>query len=210
MTTGSDITAYSSDHSYYSLSSGSYGYGDSTSTDYARICLTRGSRAESYMYWKFGGLGTIPAGASIDRITCNYKARVSNSSTSYISAATVQLYSGETTAKGTAKSIRTTSTAAAAIDAPGTWTAEEVNAGVSLRVDATRGTSRTTSNYYVYFYGADIEIEYTEKSGQKMLIKSGSTWKEAQKVYKKINGQWVEQTDLSGLISEGQIIIKGN
>lgn len=207
-TIGSDITGYSSDHSYYALNNPTYGEGDSTSTDYARINLSRGSGAATYMYWLFT-LPAIPADATIDSITCNYKARVSSSSTSYIRTATIQLYSG-TTAKGSSQSIRTTSTAASSISSPGTWTAAEVNAGVRLRVDATRGTSRTTSNYYVYFYGADIEIEYTEASGEKMLVKAGGAWQEVQKVYRKVNGAWVEQSDLTGIFSEGQIIIKGN
>lgn len=208
MTIGSDITGYSSDHEYYALNNPTYGEGDSTSTDYARINLTRGSGAATYMYWEFT-LPDVPAGATIDRVTCNYKARVSSSSTSYIRTATIQLYSG-TTAKGSSKSIRTTSTDAASISDPGTWTADEVNAGVRLRVDATRGTSRTSSSYYVYFYGADIEIEYTEASGEKMLLKVNGAWQEVQKVYRKVNGEWVEQTDLTGIFSEGQIIIKGN
>jgi len=156
----SDITGYDeSDHSYYAISSAANGYDGSSSTDYASINLTRGSRAESYVYWEFT-LPEVPAGATIESITCNYKARVSNSSTSYISAATIQLYSG-TTAKGSSESIRTTSTSVADISSPGTWTAAEVNAGVRLMTHGTRGTSRTTSNYYIYFYGADISITYS-------------------------------------------------
>lgn len=208
MTIGSDITGYSSDHEYYALNNPTYGEGDSTSTDYARINLTRGSGAATYMYWEFT-LPAVPAGATIDRVTCNYKARVSSSSSSYIRTATIQLYSG-TTAKGSSQSIRTTSTDAAIISTPGTWTAAEVNAGVRLRVDATRGTSRTTSNYYVYFYGADIVVEYTEASGEKMLLKVNGAWRGVQNVYKKVNGAWVEQTDVTDIFSEGQIIIKGN
>jgi len=123
--------------------------------------LTRGSRATTHIYWEFT-LPEIPSAATIDSITCQYKARTSSSSTSYISAATIQLYSG-TTAKGSSKSILTTSTSASSLSSTqiGTWTASEINTGVRLRTDATRGTSRTTSNYYIYFYGATINITYT-------------------------------------------------
>lgn len=210
MNVSSNIESHdTSDHSYYALSSASSGYGDSTSTDYARMNLTRGQSAQSYMYWEFS-LPTIPANATIDSITCNYKARVSSSSTSYIAQATIQLYSG-TTAKGSSKSIRTTSTDASSLSSSqiGSWTPTEINSGMRLRTWAQRGGSRTTSNYYIYFYGADVEIEYTEASGNKVYLKANGTWVEVTKVYKKVNGAWVEQTDPTQLFDEGKVIIKG-
>jgi len=95
------------------------------------------------------------------------------------------------TAKGTAKSILTTSTNASSFTSTqiGTWTVAEINAGVSLKTYATRGTSRTTSNYYIYFYGADIEITYTEPvTGNKVHIKVNGVWKEASDILVKVNG----------------------
>lgn len=206
-TVSSDIVSYNGDHSYYALSNASNGYHDSTNTSYASMNLTRGSRASSYMYWEFQ-LSQIPADATIDRVTCNYKARTSSGNTSYISAAEIQLCSG-TTRKGTAQSILTTSTNAGSISSPGSWTAAEVNAGVKLVTAAQRGTSRTNSNYYIYFYGADIEIEYTEASGEKMYVKANGSWVQVTKAYKKVNGQWVEQSDLTQLFDDGKVIIKG-
>lgn len=210
-TTSSNIESHdTTDHAYYAITNPTYGYADSTSTDYARVNLTRGQSAQTHVYWEFS-LPTIPTDATIDSITCNYKARVSSSSTSYIAQATIQLYSG-TTAKGSSKSIRTTSTAASSLSSTeiGTWTPAEINAGMRLRTWAQRGGSRTTSNYYIYFYGADIEITYTEASGDKVYIKSNGSWVEVAHAYKKVNGAWVEQTDLSTLFSEGNVIIKGN
>ena len=188
-TVSGNIASYNSDHSYYALSNVTNAYHDSSSTSYASVNLTRGSRAQTHVYWEFS-LDAIPNDATINSITCHYKARVSNSSTSYISAAAIQLCSGTTT-KGDSKSIRTTSTAVNTIDSPGTWTAAEVNAGVKLLTTATRGTSRTTSNYYIYFYGADIEIEYTEASGNKVFVKSNGTWVETEDVLVKQGGSWV-------------------
>lgn len=223
-TASSNIESYNSSHSYYALSNAANGYHDSTNTSYASVNLTRNSGAETYMYWEFD-LPTIPAGATINSITCNYKARTSSSSTSYINQATIQMCSGTTT-KGTPKSILTTSTTASSFSSTqiGTWTVAELNAGVKLRTYAKRGTSRTTSNYYIYFYGADIEVTYTEAStGNKVFIKSGGTWKEAQKIYvkvsgtwkevskvmKKVNGTWVEQSDKSAMFSPNAIYKKG-
>lgn len=223
-TASSNIVSYNSSHSYYALSNAAKGYHDSTNTSYASVNLTRNSGAETYMYWEFS-LPTIPAGATINSITCNYKARTSSASKSYIAQATIQMCSGTTT-KGTSKSILSTSTSASSFSSTqiGTWTVAELNAGVKLRTYAKRGTSRTTSNYYIYFYGADIEVTYTEPStGNKVFIKSSGTWKEAQKIYvkvsgtwkevskvfKKVNGAWVEQSDKSAMFSQNTIYKKG-
>ena len=223
-TASSNIVSYNSSHSYYALSNAANGYHASTNTSYASVNLTRGSQAESYMYWEFS-LPTIPTGATINSITCNYKARTSTASTSYINTATIQMCSGTTT-KGTSKSILSTSTSASSFSSTqiGTWTVAELNAGVKLRTYAKRGTSRTTSNYYIYFYGADIEVTYTEPStGNKVFIKSGGTWKQAQKIYvkvsgtwkevskvmKKVNGLWVEQSDKSAMFDPNAIYKKG-
>lgn len=208
-TTSSNIESHdTTDHAYYAITNPTNGYADSTSTDYARVNLTRGQSAQTHVYWEFS-LPTIPTDATIDSITCNYKARVSSSSTNYIAQATIQLYSG-TTAKGSSKSIRTTSTEASSLSSTqiGTWTPAEINAGMRLRTWAQRGGSRTTSNYYIYFYGADIEIEYTEASGDKVFIKSNGLWVEVAHAYKKVNGAWVEQTDLSTLFDNTKPIIR--
>lgn len=208
-TTSSNIESHdTTDHAYYAITNPTNGYADSTSTDYARVNLTRGQSAQTHVYWEFS-LPDIPTNATINSIACNYKARVSSSSTNYIAQATIQLYSG-TTAKGSSKSIRTTSTEASSLssDQIGTWTPAEINAGMRLRTWAQRGGSRTTSNYYIYFYGADIEIEYTEASGDKVFIKSNGLWVEVVKAYKKVNGAWVEQTDLTTLFDSNKPIIK--
>ena len=223
-TASSNIVSYNSSHSYYALSNAANGYHDSTNTSYASVNLTRNSGAETYMYWEFS-LPTIPAGATINSITCNYKARTSTTSTSYIAQATIQMCSGTTT-KGTSKSILSTSTSASSFSSTqiGTWTVAELNAGVKLRIYAKRGTSRTTSNYYIYFYGADIEVTYTEAStgdkvhikvngtwqqSSKIHFKASGTWREVSKVYKKVNGSWVEQSDKSALFDASVNFIKG-
>ena len=223
-TASSNIASYNSSHSYYALSSAANGYHASTNTSYASMNLTRGSQADSYMFWEFS-LPTIPTGATINSITCNYKARTSSASTSYIAQATIQMCTGTTT-KGTSKSIRTTSTSASSFSSTeiGTWTVAQLNAGVKLRTYAKRGTSRTSSNYYIYFYGADIEVTYTEavtgnkvfikssgtwKQAQKIYVKVGGTWKEVSKVFKKVNGAWVQQSDNSALFDPNAIYKKG-
>ena len=223
-TKSGNIASYNSSHAYYAISNASNGYHSSTNTSYASVNLTRGNGAETYMYWEFDLNGRIPSDATINSITCNYKARTSNSSTSYIAQATIQMCSGTTT-KGTAKSILTTSTSASSFSSSqiGTWTVAELNAGVKLKTWAKRGTSRTTSNYYIYFYGADITVTYTENTGDKVYIKVSGTWKEAStikvkrngswvdvsKVLKKESGSWVEK-DKSAMFDDDGLYLKGS
>lgn len=57
----------------------------------------------------------------------------------------------------------------------------------------------------LYIYGAQIDIEYGEApSGQDtMFIKLGGAWIQASAVYKKVNGSWVNQSDLTTVFEDG-------
>lgn len=56
-----------------------------------------------------------------------------------------------------------------------------------------RNTSTTSSNYpYVYVYGAEIEVDYTEPAGPDVRVKQNGSWVQAQKLLVKNNGAWVE------------------
>lgn len=149
---------YSSANSSYSSISSSYpisnGYDGADSNNYAYITCNTGSRAETHISYTFD-VSDIPAEATISSVACQAKVRVS--STSYISTAVVQLYSGST-AKGSSTSARTT-TATAYTLTPGTWTRSEIN-NIQVRYTGTRGTSNTTRAAYLYFYGATLSITY--------------------------------------------------
>ena len=135
-------SSYNSDHSYYSISGVNSAYTNSSSSNYATVNLTRGSRANSYIYWEFS-LATIPTNASIDTITCRYRAGVSSVTTRYIASAEIQMCSGTST-KGSSKSIMATSPTQTSFTSAeiGTWTVAEINTGVKLKQTATRGNWR--------------------------------------------------------------------
>ena len=151
---------YSSGNSSYSSVSSSYpisnGYTDASSTSYAYITCRTGSRAESHISYTFD-VSEIPEGATIDSVTCSVKSRVS--STYYLTASTIQLYSGST-AKGSATSAASTSATARSISNTGSWTYEEVQE-IQVRLTGTRGTSNTSRAAYLYFYGATLNITYS-------------------------------------------------
>ena len=149
----------SGNSSYYSISSSypiSNGYTDSSSTSYAYIQCNTGSHAESHISYTFN-VSEIPEGATIDSVSCSVKSRVS--STSYLTASTIQLYSGST-AKGSSTSAASTSATARNISSTGSWTYEEIQ-DIQVRLTGTRGTSQTTRAAYLYFYGATLNITYS-------------------------------------------------
>ena len=153
-------TGYSQANSSYASISSSYpvsnGYTDASSTTYAYITCTTGSGAESHISYTFD-VSEIPEGASIDSVSCSVKSRVS--STNYLTASTIQLYSG-TTAKGSSTSAASTTATARAINSTGSWTYSEIQ-NIQVRLTGTRGTSSTTRAAYLYFYGATLTIEYS-------------------------------------------------
>lgn len=154
------ITAHpsgvSSDHAYASISSTENAYNPSSNTTYATINLTTGSGAVTYVYFTFD-FSEIPAGSTINSVSCSAKTYINTTNSSRITTRQAQLYSGST-AKGSASTI-SNSTSAYSMT-PGTWTRDELQ-DASLRIYVKRGTSNTTSTYYVRVYGATFTVEYT-------------------------------------------------
>ena len=168
----------------------------STNTTYATINLVTGSRATTTIYWPFD-LSAIPSGAEIDSVSCKVKASVS--STSGVSSASVQLYSGSTS-KGSSTSILSTSTSAKTLSV-GTWTRSELQ-NCRLCLKAQRGTSSTSTTRSLLFYGADLTVTYTHQS-EKFMLKLSGAYNDVARTCKKVSGIWVEQTDLANVIEDG-------
>ena len=165
----------------------------STNTTYATIDLVTGSGATTTSYWPFD-LSAIPSGAEIDSVSCKVKASVS--STIGVNYALVQLYSGSTS-KGSSTSILSTSPSANTLSV-GTWTRSELQ-NCRLCLQAKRSTSGTSTKRSLLFYGADLTVTYTYQS-EKFMLKLGGSWADASRVFKKVDGIWVEQTALSSVI----------
>lgn len=168
----------------------------STNTTYATINLVTGYRATTTIYWPFD-LSAIPSGAEIDSVSCKVKASVS--STSGVSSASVQLYSGSTS-KGSSTSILSTSTSAKTLSV-GTWTRSELQ-NCRLCLKAQRGTSSTSTTRSLLFYGADLTVTYTHQS-EKFMLKLSGAYNDVARTFKKVSGIWVEQTDLANVIEDG-------
>ena len=191
------------DYSFNSISNATnpVGKGDNNTT-YAKITLKNGTSAETWVYWPFD-LSAIPSNATIDSVSCSAKASVSTN-TSDIESKTIQLYSGAT-GKGSATYL-TTSNTAHNLDC-GTWTRAELQ-DCRLRMYARRGMSNTSKTRYLYFYGADLTVTYTYKN-EKFMLKLGGAWQDIARVFKKVNGIWVEQESLEGVVDTSKKLVNG-
>ena len=114
----------------------------------ATIRLRTNGQYVSYLF----NLSEIPSNASINSVSCSARAQLSSSSR----RGTIQLYNG-TAAKGTATTVNSTASTEYSISA-GSWTRSELN-NINLRI--TNATGSTNNSYYVYFYGADLTVNYT-------------------------------------------------
>ena len=163
-------TGVASDHAYASISNQTNGYHESSNTTYATINLTTGSGATTYIYYTFD-FSDIPAGATIDSVSCTAKAYINTTNSSRITTRQMQLYTG-TTAKGSAKTI-SNSTSVQTMT-PGTWTRDELQ-DARIRLYGVRGTSNTTSTYYFRFYGATFTVNYSVNGTAYTITASSST-----------------------------------
>ena len=180
-------------------------YNGTENTTYATFGLRTGI-TETYVYLTFD-LSSIPTNAVINSVSCDVKTNITNQNTSRIAEKQVQLFSG-TEAKGTVTTIPF-SVSIVSLDT-GTWTREELD-NLTLRFYAERGYTGTSNNYYIYVYGADLTIEYTSGGVTQILkIKSNGNWTDVSKVYKKENGSWIEQTELSQVFDTNTNYVKEN
>lgn len=173
------------------------GYDDATSTTYAGIYLNTGNNADTKFYYTFN-LSSLPVNAIINSVSCTAKCHIT--STSGIPTRTIQMSAG-TTAKGTASTLSTTSGTTYDLSA-GTWTAAELQ-NACIYLHAVRSTTNPTTDRTIRFYGATLTVDYTLAPTDTLYFKNNGTWTAATNAYKKVNGVWVEQSDLTQVFDSG-------
>lgn len=130
---------------------------NSTNTTYAQFYLTRGSSAETYFKYYFD-LSSIPNGVTITNASVKVKSYISTTSSSYVTSRTMGLnigsYKGLTTFSNSTTAYTITPSLSEFIKTDST--------AAYIRCSVTRGTTNTSSNYYVRFYGAELTITYED------------------------------------------------
>lgn len=170
-----NVSSYdSTNYSYASINSQypiSNAYTASNSTTYCQVNLTTGSNAETYVYLKFD-FSAIPSNATIKSVTAKAKGYISTTTASRVGTRQMQLAAG-TALKGSALTMSNTASEQT-FSSVGDWTrAEIVTAGV--RYYAKRGTSNTSTNYYIRMYGATMTVTYEYEETTYTITVSNST-----------------------------------
>lgn len=160
----------------------------------AYFCASNSSSSTAYVEYSFD-LSAIPAEAEIDSVSCLAGGSVQ---TSYYSQYVARLYSGST-AKGSEGSLYSQTTNFTVTIDGGAWTRDELK-DCRVRFTGQKNSTGTTRRCYVN--GARITVTYTYNS-EKFMLKIGSAWRDVSRVFKKVSGIWVEQTELSSVVEDG-------
>lgn len=178
---------------------------DADSTNYTTVYLVRGVNAETFFYLTFD-FSSIPANANITSVVARTKGRCSGNS-NRISLRQVRGYIGDNT-KGYSSTL-TASDQTITLDlGAGGFTRESLQ-DFTIRWYAKRPNNSAQANYSLYFYvyGADVTVTYEyddgSSTGSGVSTKENGVWNEASAVYKKISGNWVQQTDTQNIFTDG-------
>lgn len=197
------LSSYISVDASYPLSNG---LTSSSSDTFTVLNLNKGGGAVSKLAVKFD-VSKIPSDAKINSISCSIKARISNSYSQIISGV-AQLYCGTT--RLSSEIELGMSPVAQTFNDTGLWDRESLDELILL-ITCTRGSLYGNSSQTLRFFGADLTVDYTGggSSGPVLSTKVNGSWVHISKVYKKVSGIWVEQSDIANLFSTDTNYVKG-
>ena len=177
-------------------------YTDISSSTYATLTSTRKATTAYYAFINGFDMSSIPAGATVEsfvvRIRGYRNSRISTNAA--YNPCLTNTVSGTVFADTTADSTFGTSDTTIVVPTGSLTWADIVSDGAnfSIRVSVTR----SSSNYqgYLYIYGAEIDVTYTEgpaPSGlDNVYVKQNGLWVQANKMLVKQNGAWNEASEV--------------
>lgn len=184
-------------------------YTDITSTTYATLTNTEKSTSYYYFYIRGFNFSSIPSNAEVSSFTIKIRGRASGAynSAMYLAHGTSTISGATATQFPNSSSV---STRTFTIPNTLTWaTVSGYGSNFGIRINCRRNAKNTQSYYYIY--GAEIDVTYTvpTPTTEQILYKSNGAWVAATKVYKKANGIWVEQSDLTTVFDANTNYVKG-
>lgn len=199
-----------SSSTYVSVSNADNMYTDISSSTYATLTSTRAATTAYYVFINGFNISSVPVGATVDSFVVKIRgyrnSRISTNA-SYRPCLT-NTTNGTVFADTTADTTFGTSETTIVIPTGSLTWSDLVSDGAnfSIRVSVTRSSSSYQG--YLYIYGAEIDVTYTEAptpagldnvyvkqnglwvAANKMLVKQNGVWNEASKVLAKDNGTW--------------------
>ena len=184
-------------------------YTNTDSTNYATATHTTSGTSSYYLYIKGFNFSNIPSDANVTSVKVYIKGYESQNSTSTSYAPC--LVNNTTALSGTTASENFSSSTHTIEIPTGSYTWATLKGyGSNLGVRVTVRRSNKNRQSYVYIYGVEIEVTYTVPGDETLYFKQNGAWVSASKVYKKISGSWVEQSDLSQVFDSQTNYVKGN
>lgn len=169
----------------------------SSNNGYTQITLVNGSNATTE-FWITFDASSIPDNATITSVEAKVKT-YSNGNANQVKLRQARGYIGDNT-KGFSSTLTRSTVQVTTLDlGSGGFDRSDLQ-DFMIRLYFQRGTSNVTSNYYIRLYGAEVNVEYEYDDGtgsSSYYIKKNNVWIPVTKVYEKINGSWVEQTDFT-------------
>lgn len=182
----------------------------STNSSYTQWGLVKGSKAETFIFITFD-FSSIPSNATINSVEAKIKV-VGTGSASYVSPRQVRAYKNATNTIGYSTTL-TTSVQTITMDlGSGAWDYERLH-NFMIRAYAKRTSSNTSTAYYIRVYGVDVTVNYSYEEQENIIyIKDNGSWSSinVSNAYKKVNGVWVEELDLTNVFDTTIKYIKGN
>lgn len=151
-----NIASYSGNTSYVTTGTTyppSNGINSSANTsNYAAISAT--STSSGFAYYSFASID-IPSIATINSVSCTVRTRASATSSG---TSSFQLFAGST-GKGSQTTVTSTTVTTYNLASGTSWTAQEINNGISLRIGVRRASAQRA--YSNRFYGATLTVNYS-------------------------------------------------
>ena len=112
------------------------------------------STSSGYAYYLFSSI-EVPSIATINSVSCTVRTRTSSTDSG---TSSFQLFAGSME-KGTQTTVTSTAVTAYDLTSGTSWTTQDVNNGIALRIGVRRASSDQA--YSNYFYGATLTINYS-------------------------------------------------
>lgn len=193
-------SSYYVSSSYLTVADEANMYHDVSNTSYGQITNTRASTSYYYFYLRGFNIGDVPSGATVNSFTVKIRGRASGAYN-----ASMYLAHGTTTiSNATATQLPNSSTVTTRTFANGSLTWAQIvgyGSDFGIRINCRRNAKNTQAWWIVY--GAEIDVDYTPAASETMWIKKNGIYVPAQKVFKKVNGAYVEQTNLQQVFDAG-------
>lgn len=175
-------------------------FGQSKSnTTYAQWYMLDGGSVTTQVQYGFD-ISTIPVNATIQRITVHAKCQVEDERPFYAGNTVVAIKDGtQTIARSENRAFGETATIVSLSSTD--FDRKRLN-NFRIGIDATRGYMGTKKSFWVRFYGADLVVEYEVPAKSALYVRQNGQYVAARQVFKKTNGVWVKQEDLTNVFDK--------